>query len=167
MHYDAEMRPDENRHSEPTGPLPLEELLATGNAELSARHEADDLLRSGHALLDHLKVHRDELAANLAAAERLLALVRTHLAGLEYRLNRSEAPRLMGVPRASKYLGVSKNTLYKMIHSGEIAAVESRDGFARLGILKDELDSFIANRPRRDPRSAAPGARTTRANPRQ
>lgn len=161
------MTPHNDRDSEPTGTLSLEDLLAAGNAEISARRGADDLIRSGRALLDYLRMHRDQVAADLAGVDSLLALVGTHLAGLEYMLNRSEAPHLMGVTRASKYLGVSRNTLYKMIHTGEITAVESRDAFARLGVLKSELDSFMANRPQRPPRDsvAVPKRINTRSGP--
>jgi len=54
--------------------------------------------------------------------------------------------RVMGILQASERLGISRRTVLRAIHAGELAATKTGPGTAGFVITVDELDRFAAER---------------------
>ena len=60
--------------------------------------------------------------------------------------------RVFRIAAAAAQLGVGPNTVYRLIHSGDLAAVQIMRGI--LGIKQSELERYIESRPQALPNAA-------------
>lgn len=60
--------------------------------------------------------------------------------------------RIFRIAAAADHLGVGPNTVYRLIHSGDLPAVQIMRGI--LGIKQSELERYIDSRPQALPNAA-------------
>ena len=60
--------------------------------------------------------------------------------------------KVFRIPAAGEQLGIKANSIYRLIHSGDLAAVQIMRGI--LGVKESELARYIDTRPRAVPNAA-------------
>jgi excisionase family DNA binding protein len=106
---------------------------------MSNKHDLLRELAAEHAALEL------ELAARIAAMEARLRELAEILHADDKRLRRADAPARMSMERSARYLGISKTTLYKMVHDEVIPAAETDSG--RRVLRKADLDAWVGSLP--------------------
>lgn len=100
-------------------------------------------------LISQLIDTRHRMVSDIASMDRTLNALTEEINRSTKRLDQAEAPARMSVARASRYLGISRGTMYKLIDQGVVPSVECREDSSRVVVRRCDLDSYVANLPER------------------
>lgn len=111
-------------------------------------------------MIEVLRRYRAHIEAELDLLDQLVAAVTREQQANNSRFVRSEFPERMSMARAARYLGVGKQTLYRLIDEGKIQGLAGHRANQRVVVRRADLDAYVEGlpaRPRRSLRKAPEG----------